>query len=1633
MSKKIILLLCLACLSKLQAQNDCRYSEALEQFTQILPQEKVYVHSDRPFYEPGETIWFKVYLSDAGLLASQKSSILRAELIDPRGNPVKKMQLQATDGSTHGDFELSKEAAGGIYKLRVYTVWQQNFEESLIFEKALTVQKSLLPNILMQLDFLRESYGPGSQVIAKFKLRSKDNYALANHPIEYVLMLEGKKLFSRSMKTNAAGHADIEFELPKILHTADALLNVMVSYDGKLESISRSVPINTQNIDLQFLPEGGNLVGNTQNVVAFKALNEFGKPADIEADIFDESGKEIAKIRSYHQGMGSFFLRPEVGSRYTAKITEPKGIDKLYELPIATQNMALRMESHSPSELVFNIHSPSAEPLCVVLQMQDKVQLEIGLEAVVGNNQLRIPTHSLPLGIAQITVFDAKERPYCERLVFVNKHRNIKLQVHTHKPSYQIRDSILLDIQMTDETGKGLQGDFSLAVVDDKLWTFADDKQAHILSQLLLCADLRGEVFEPNFYFAPEEPKADTALDYLMLTQGWRRYDWKNILQQDSAQLAMRIKLAAEPNRIIEGTLKIGDSPLAKHKIKLEAGCAVEPAFVLTDEKGYFNIPHIKADCPIRLKTTYRGFEQLSEPIDFHLKSKELLNASHKKQTTVFFYNAVNNSNTIFSNASRYYNSQEKYFEYAATDMVFYPSGNANSGDLRGTVFDENKEPLSFANLTLYQGGTNLLIKNTYTDFDGLYNFYNIPSGEYDLVISYIGYPSKKIIGLRLGYEQSLRYDIYYEVEEMLAVAENMNVVLVQSSHVPLIELSSSGSRGILGSADIQRMATRSISSIATTTAGVSQRDEGERIVSNGSRASSDLLFIDGVRVIGGLNLTTVSSSVNYGNLNTNSPMVEMQRRMGNNYNSNTLGRNSIVTEQIEAVVSPQIELKVVPKGQDALYYGKIYYAPDYSEYHRKKSKPYKSIPIRKDFRNTVYWQPYVSTDSMGKAKILYFHSDATGTFRILMEGVGKGGKLGRAEQTYTVQMPFELEVKMPKFLCSGDTLDLPLLLRNQTADTILGNFAITMPLLITCLSSSVGKLTIPPYQTLKHNIRYVVGHGKADAVVKLDFRADGFTELLEYPLIVNPKGFPMHANVADNKVHFKGRLQVSDTLPNSLKARLEIHTSNIESLLSALAGMIREPHGCFEQVSSSNYPNILALEMMEATNSLQAGVYDRAQAYLNTGYRKLAGYESAGGGFEWFGGPVGHEGLTAFGLMEFHDMSRVYKGVNAAMTARAKNWLLSRRNGQGGWLNSSGYSHGWGKSQAVADAYIVHALAYIGERGIEKELAAVSEEAMKSKDLYRLGLATLANFYQGNSSLAEKMSEMLFIEMETMGMDKLRADYSITYSSGNALKAEILGLAILAGLQNKKSNMAQLHKFSSELLKLRSGGYFGNTQATVWALKALCALAITHQKEATESGVLLVKINGKLAFTEKLSSNALHNIVADKLAQHLVVGENLIEIDFEGIQNPPPYSFDVDWQTFTPPSAEHCSIQLQTQLSTSKANIGETVRLSATLTNLDTKSAPTPIAIIGIPSGLSVQPWQLKELQEKGLFHFYELQDNYLVLYYRGMDAGEIKNIHLDLKAEVPGAFQAAASCTYLYYNNTDKYWTAGELVNIE
>src|ERR1051326_4444256 len=254
-----------------------------------------------------------------------------------------------------------------------------------------------------------------------------------------------------------------------------------------------------------------------------------------------------------------------------------------------------------------------------------------------------------------------------------------------------------------------------------------------------------------------------------------------------------------------------------------------------------------------------------------------------------------------------------------------------------------------------------------------------------------------------------------------------------------------------------------------------------------------------------------------------------------------------------------------------------------------------------------------------------------------------------------------------------------------------------------------------------------------------------------------------------------------------------------------------------------------------------------------------------------------------------------------------------------------------------------------------------------------------------------------------------------------------------MALLKTPGQHVNELNKAVQFLVKSRSGyGVFGNTQGTVLALKALTEYAKQSKKTAEDGTIEIYSGNKKIA-EKNYKAGETGTIQIDSLGKYFSEGHNNIKVKFTGTKNPLPYSVGVDYNTSLPPSSPECNVEIKTKLLSKTAYVGETVRLNTTLENHKSEGLPSTMAIIGIPAGMTAQPWQLKELQDKKIIDYYEVMGNNVVFYFRSMAPNEKKEINLDLKAEMPGEYDAPASSAYLYYTNEYKCWSGVDRITIK
>lgn len=1516
-------------------------SRQLQNRIEITRPEKLYLHFDRTLYEPGETVWFNALLRNAGdLTPAGNSHILNVELLDPRGSVIQQKRLLARDGAGAGEFDLPSHLPGGLYKIKAWTNWMRNTASA--FERTIVVQKVVLPNLNLKLQFERKAFGPGDVVIARFDALNLENKPLAGRQLSFEAQLQDSDPIRGEAVTDAQGRAYLRFPLPQSLGSSDGLLNIQVEHQGRQEAISRAIPIVLNKIDLQFFPEGGEMAGGLPCRVAFKALNEFGKPADVEGELLDGNGALVAAFSSFHDGMGVFDFTPRADGRYTARLTKPVASGKTYPLPVV-QDQGYRLHVARQDAHTIYAEIAATQPGKVFLTATAGDQICFFQAITVGNTTqtVKIPTGNLPAGIVRLTLFDGYKTAQAERLAFVNRDRCLQIDIRPDRDQYLPRDKVRLDIRVRDHAGKPVEGAFSLAVADENLLTFADDKQGHLLAALLLEQDVKGVIEEPNFYFDPNEPKSLPALDYLLLTQGWRRFTWQEV--QGNRHFAA---LYAPERAVVAGRLmRAFNEPAGNTAIKLHPDGPV----VTTDAQGRFCFKH-----PDLSRYRYLEYEQQYYPINNYTENIELKSPG-----------------------------------YVSTGIIRQKHAPDHTSGIKGVLVDDNGDPLIGASIRAFDGRKEAAM--AISDFEGRYRL-ALSRGKYTIEVLYPGFQTTQFDGVKVLEKQQLTLDIglasgvlleevtvkSFAMEQRREVTASVQAVstgekpkrpVAKAMLPPVIEQDKTQGGQTLTSDQIRNLPARSVSAIVATPAGTAAVDGGEVLI-KGSRSNGVHYFVDGIRV-----------------------KDDMAKR----------------------------KMSAKPEPAYPYHRAREFYVPQYDQQQAPAE--------RNDFRSTIYWNPSVKTDRDGKAQVAFYASDAITNFRATLEGVTTGGLPGRHETRFFVQKPVSISLKTPHSVISGDTLRLQIALNNRTALPAGGVLDLQAPAHFTAVKPVPETLTVPPGETKIVTAEYHIGQAAgAEQGFRVRFRgAETFEDAFETTIATLDRGFPVKRVISANSPQNLFDIDLNDPVSGSLSVKLTAYPSLLTDVLKGMERMLRQPSGCFEQVSSSTYPNLLVLDLLQQTRTVSPEIESRALQLIEDGYQKLSAYECKDGGFDWWGRSPAHEGLTAYGIMEFKDMSKVFP-VDKQLIDRSVKWLLGRRDGSGGWHRRNDW-HGW-QSDGVIGAYIAWAVA---EAGYGKQFRAETDlsvrHATDAGDPYQIALLANALALQNDPRAAE-MIRLLLKKKDENG-SWTGASHSVMGGTGQNLRVETTALAVLALLKTGHKDDVALTKAIEFLIKSKTEYGYGSTQSTVLALKALVEYAKLVGRSPAD-GKLVVQIDGKRVAEQAWSTQNLAVLEIGGLEQHFTGHHARVEVFFEGTEKAIPFDIEVQYASRQPRNAAKCPLAFQTTLANTKTAVGNTVRLSATLRNETAGPLASPMIVLGIPAGLSLQPWQLKQLGEQKKWDFYELWDGFAVFHFETLAPNETRRIDLDLRADIPGVFEAPASQAFLYYDNEQRVWSKPERVKV-
>ena len=515
-----------------------------------LNEDKAYLSFDKPFYTTGESIYFKAFLANATThVPDSAQTVLYVDVIEIATNrTILQQKIKMQDGHASSSF-LTEGVVGTIF-VHAYTRWMGNLAAEYHFNKSIQI------------------FAP------------KDANALVVAP----------KRDDKTPKKKIGAKPDVAE------NTNDAVQNT-----GEQKDNVASLKSNLKKVkSLQFFPESGNILLKFANRVAFKATNESGKGGTVRGIIRNEKGDSVQQFSDTFLGMGRFNLIVDKAEKFTAEVQNDDGTTTVFPLPVVQLKGAVMVVEHKQDTadvgIVFYVSYDSLSmPNGFNLLVHQRGKICFYNPIVVKNKtnlrifRLKVPrTAFTEEGIATFTLFDENNNPLAERLLFMrNPKRQLNINLTTEKTVFDKRERVTVKIDAKNNDGKPVAANLSFAVTnDDKIGTpqYAEDLRTY----MLLRSDLRGHIEQPNYYFEDTTAKARLALDNLLLTQGWRRFDWKE--KPDSLYFKHERGLGVEA--VLYKRKKPVVNAITVLLLKREED-KTQSVFTQTDANGHFFAQHL--------------------------------------------------------------------------------------------------------------------------------------------------------------------------------------------------------------------------------------------------------------------------------------------------------------------------------------------------------------------------------------------------------------------------------------------------------------------------------------------------------------------------------------------------------------------------------------------------------------------------------------------------------------------------------------------------------------------------------------------------------------------------------------------------------------------------------------------------------------------------------------------------------------------------------------------------------------------------------------------------------------------------------------------------------------------------------
>ncbi len=701
------------------------------------------------------------------------------------------------------------------------------------------------------------------------------------------------------------------------------------------------------------------------------------------------------------------------------------------------------------------------------------------------------------------------------------------------------------------------------------------------------------------------------------------------------------------------------------------------------------------------------------------------------------------------------------------------------------------------------------------------------------------------------------------------------------------------------------------------------------------------------------------------------------------------------------------------------------------------------STHLRSWFPETLLVEPNLITASDGTVDLSVTMPDSITTWRLTALANTTDGQLGSMTDGILVFQDFFVDIDFPTFLTQNDEVYLPLAIYNY------------LPQSQTIQLMAEAEDWFEPLDGLSKSVEVganqVVGIYFPIRVLKIGQQsmtlwAEGteMQDAVQRQVTVRPDGVERTASQSD---WLEESLSLQLTIPDraiedSESLFVKIFPGLLSQAVEGLDSMLRMPGGCFEQTSSSTYPNILVLQYLVETDQLTPEIELKARDYISQGYQRLLTFEVDGGGFEWFGNTPAHTVLTCYGLMEFIDMAKVH-AIDANLIPRTAAWLAQKQSSDGSIPPSSGgISEGainnYQGSVLRTTAYVTWALSRSGLQASAVSSAAnfLLSHIDEAEDTYTqamVAMALVSAGYEQNGSLRSLITSIVNAKQqdESDGYFWTQDAATETYSTGpNA----VLETTALIGLMLLEDGLNQdvVNGIINWLVRQKdSFGNWSTTQGTVLALRLMIASMGSRLESA--DAVITVSANGGTETELVVTSDTIDLMRLVDLGEQVVPGDNQIDIDFGG-SGRLMYQATASW--YEPGEEipdEQGPLTIDVAYDRTSLEVNDLLGVTVTIDNVSESNVAMVLASVGLPPGFDLVSTALDErISQGGVLTRYETTPHQILFYINEIASGGQVTIGYELLARWPMDASSGEACVYPYYNPENKSEQQSQVITV-